>query len=90
MRKLVVWMLVGGIVVILFGVGALRVQAVQDGIAQRVDVFAANRFWVLDTGTGSWNALAMLGLDASRLGAILLMHFHSDHIGDLGEFNLQT
>ena len=129
MRKLVVWMLVGGIVVILLGLGALRVTAVQDGIAQRVverrlseqqqalfepdalralicgsasplphpsrakacvAVFAANRFWVVDTGTGSWNTLAMLGLDASRVGAILLTHFHSDHIGDLGEFNLQT
>ena len=129
MRKHVVWILVGGIGIILLGLGALRLTAVQDGIAKRVverrlseqhealfepdalralicgssspfphpsrakacvAVFAANRFWVVDTGPGSWNTLAMLGLDASRVGAILLTHFHSDHIGDLGEFNLQT
>jgi hypothetical protein len=36
MRKLVVWILVGGIGTLLFGLGALRLTAVQDGIAQRV------------------------------------------------------
>lgn len=55
-----------------------------------VVVFAAKRFWVVDTGPGSWNTLGVLGLDAAPVGAVLLTHFHSDHIGDLGEFNLQT
>ena len=53
-------------------------------------VFAANRFWVVDTGPGSWNTLGLLGLDPAPIGAVLLTHFHSDHIGDLGEFNLNT
>src|SRR6185369_2133295 len=53
-------------------------------------VFAAGRFWVVDTGPGSWNRLALERVDGKRIGAILLTHFHSDHIGDLGEFNLQT
>src|SRR5678815_5662535 len=29
-------------------------------------------------------------VDGKRIGAILYTHFHSDHIGELGEFNLQT
>ena len=55
-----------------------------------VAVFAAGRFWVVDTGPGSWNHLALWHVDGKRIGAVLLTHFHSDHIGDLGEFNLQT
>jgi ribonuclease Z len=55
-----------------------------------VAVFANGRFWIVDTGPGSWNRLALLRVDGSRIGGILLTHFHSDHIGDLGEFNLNT
>ena len=53
-------------------------------------VFAAGRFWVVDTGPGSWNRIALWRVDGRRIGGILFTHFHSDHIGDLGEFNLQT
>lgn len=55
-----------------------------------VAVFAAGRFWVVDTGLGSWNRLAQWQVDGRNIGGILLTHFHSDHIGELGEFNLQT
>jgi ribonuclease Z len=55
-----------------------------------VAVFAANRFWVVDTGPRSWNTIALLGIDASRIGGVFLTHFHSDHIGALGEHNMQT
>lgn len=55
-----------------------------------VAVFAAGRFWIVDTGSGSWNRLALLRVDGARIGAVLLTHFHSDHIGDLGEFNMNT
>jgi ribonuclease Z len=30
------------------------------------------------------------GVPLSSIGGVLLTHFHSDHIGDLGELNLQT
>jgi ribonuclease Z len=55
-----------------------------------VAVFAAGRMWIVDTGPGSWNRLALMRVDGKRIGAVLFTHFHSDHIGDLGEFNLQT
>src|SRR6266404_2289798 len=55
-----------------------------------VAVFAAGRFWIVDTGPGSWNHLALWHVDGKRIGAILYTHFHSDHIAELGEFNLQT
>jgi ribonuclease Z len=53
-------------------------------------VFAAGRLWVVDTGPGSWNRLALWRVPGDRIGAVLLTHFHSDHIGELGEFDLQT
>ena len=53
-------------------------------------VFAAGRFWIVDTGPESWNQLALWHVDGKRIGAVLLTHYHSDHIGELGEFNLQT
>jgi ribonuclease Z len=55
-----------------------------------VAVFAGDRFWVVDTGPGSWNRMGLWQIDGRRIGGILLTHFHSDHIGDLGEWNLQT
>ena len=55
-----------------------------------VAVFAGGHFWVVDTGPGSWNRLGLLRIDGSRLAGVLLTHFHSDHIGDLGELNMNT
>jgi ribonuclease Z len=51
-------------------------------------VFAGERFFLVDSGTGSWETLAVGGMPGERLAGIFLTHFHSDHIGDLGEANL--
>jgi len=53
-------------------------------------VFAGGRFWLVDIGRGAWNRLALLRVDGSRIGGLLLTHFHSDHIGGLGELDLNT
>ena len=52
-------------------------------------VFAAGKLWVVDVGPGSWNRMGGWRVPAN-LGAVLLTHFHSDHIGELGEWNLQS
>ncbi len=55
-----------------------------------VVVFAAGKFWVVDSGPESVENLVLWGIPLSRVGGVLLTHFHSDHIGDLGELQLQT
>ncbi len=53
-------------------------------------VIAGGKFYAVDTGPGSWNRLALLRIPGDRIGGVMFTHFHSDHIGDLGEFNMQT
>jgi ribonuclease Z len=53
-------------------------------------VFAGGRLWIVDTGPGSWRTLALRRIRGESIGAIFYTHLHSDHIGELGEFNLQT
>ena len=55
-----------------------------------VAVFAGGKFYVVDTGPESTENLVLWGIPLSSVGGVLLTHFHSDHIGDLGELNLQT
>ena len=50
-----------------------------------VAVFAAGMYYLVDTGPGSGRNLALWQLRGRRLGGVFLTHFHSDHIGDLGE-----
>ncbi len=53
-------------------------------------VIAGGRLYAIDVGPGSWNNLALWRVPGERIGGVFLTHFHSDHIGDLGEWNLQT
>jgi ribonuclease Z len=55
-----------------------------------VVVFAGGKFWVVDTGPESTETLMLWGLPMGRIQGVLLTHFHSDHIGDLGELQLQS
>ncbi len=55
-----------------------------------VAVFAGGKFYVVDTGPESTENLVLWGIPLSRIGGVFLTHFHSDHIGDLGELQLQT
>ena len=52
-------------------------------------VIAAGRVYVVDAGERSSETLNRMQIDASRIEAILLTHFHSDHIGGLGTVALQ-
>jgi ribonuclease Z len=53
-------------------------------------VFAGGHMWIVDTGPGSWRTLALRRIRGEAIGAVFYTHLHSDHIGELGEFNLQT
>jgi len=55
-----------------------------------VAVFAGGRFYVVDSGPESVENLSLWGIPMSAIGGVLITHFHSDHIGDLGELQLQT
>lgn len=51
-------------------------------------IFAGGRFFLVDSGTGSWENVQRAGIPGDRLDGIFLTHFHSDHIGDIGEADL--
>ncbi len=53
-------------------------------------VIAGNRAFIVDTGPGSANNLSRWRFPMSRVAGVLFTHFHSDHIGDLGEFRMLT
>jgi ribonuclease Z len=53
-------------------------------------VFAGGKFYIVDSGPESTENLVLWGIPLSKIGGVLLTHFHSDHIGDLGELSLQT
>jgi ribonuclease Z len=53
-------------------------------------VIAGGELVLVDTGPGSWETVDLARLPTSALSAVLLTHFHSDHIGDLGETITQS
>jgi ribonuclease Z len=48
-------------------------------------VVAGGQLILIDTGPGSWRKAMVSAIPGQALSAVLLTHFHSDHIGDLGE-----
>jgi ribonuclease Z len=54
-----------------------------------VVVIAGEKVYVVDAGESSSETINRMGIDAGLIDAVLLTHFHSDHIGGLGSVNLQ-
>jgi ribonuclease Z len=54
-----------------------------------IAVMAGNHFFIVDAGEGSAKNITLMKLPIGKIDAILLTHFHSDHIADLGEMELQ-
>jgi ribonuclease Z len=54
-----------------------------------IAVLAGDHLYIVDAGQGSARNIALMGFQPGKIEAILLTHFHSDHIADLGEIMLQ-
>jgi ribonuclease Z len=53
-------------------------------------ILAGGEFILVDAGPASWRNLDLNNLPVGKLSAILVTHFHSDHIGELGEAITQS
>ena len=78
----------GNLHVFLLGSGGpmANEKRVAFGIAIVVD----GDFFLIDVGPGTYRNAEILGLPVSNLSKIFITHFHSDHIGDLGEANIMS
>lgn len=55
-----------------------------------VAVETPEHLYIVDAGSGSATVAQLAGIPLVKLRAILLTHFHSDHISDIGDFNLNS
>jgi len=74
--------------IILFGSGGPLNNTKR--VASSIGVIAAGEFILVDVGPGSYRNVDVMRMPVSYLSAIFLTHFHSDHIGDLGEANMSS
>lgn len=51
-------------------------------------VIAGDQTFIVDIGEGGARNISLMGVDASRASALLLTHFHSDHVDGLGPLML--
>lgn len=55
-----------------------------------IAILTPGHFYVIDSGAGSTANLSAAGFPYQRLQAVLLTHFHSDHIAEIYELNLAS
>jgi ribonuclease Z len=78
----------GSLHVVLCGTGSPLADPERAGPCTAV--LAGGHFFLVDAGPGSQRQVAIERLPRPRLDGILLTHFHSDHIGEVGEAVLQS
>jgi ribonuclease Z len=77
-----------GLHVVLCGTGSPLPDANRAGPCTAV--LAGGMMFVVDSGPGSTENLTIDRMPWAQLRGVLLTHFHSDHIGELGELNMQS
>ena len=55
-----------------------------------IAVIAGGKVYFVDTGPQSYGNVQLWRIPVQKIGGILYTHFHSDHIADLGEFNMNS
>ncbi len=53
-------------------------------------IAVGDSYYLVDTGLDTARDLMLWRIPLQRIAGVFLTHFHSDHIGDLGEVRLQT
>jgi ribonuclease Z len=53
-------------------------------------ILAGGSLYLVDSGPESTENLMLWRIPVAKAKAVFITHLHSDHIGDLGEFNLQS
>jgi ribonuclease Z len=82
------WLSDGALHVILCGTGSPLPDLARAGPCTAV--IAGERLFLVDAGLGSQEKLQLWRVPRANLAGILLTHFHSDHIGELGEVVMQS
>lgn len=82
------WLEDGALHLVLCGTGSPLPDAARAGPCAAV--LAGGHFFLIDAGPGSWENVQLWRLPRAGLSGLLLTHFHSDHIGELGEVVLQS
>ncbi|MFX0082600.1 MAG: MBL fold metallo-hydrolase [Candidatus Hodarchaeota archaeon] len=59
-------------------------------VTSSIAIIANEEFILFDVGPGTYRNADIMRLPVTQLSAIFLTHFHSDHIGDLGEANMMS
>lgn len=76
-----------GLHVVLIGTGAPFADPRRGGPS--TGVIAGKNLYLVDAGPSSERKLELMKIRPEDVRAVLLTHFHSDHIGDLGELMLK-
>jgi len=76
----------GNLHIFLLGTGGPMNNEVR--VSSSIAIIANGEFILIDVGSGSYRNADVMRLPVASLSAIFLTHFHSDHIGDLGEANM--
>jgi len=77
-----------GLTVVLCGTGGPLPDP--DRASACTAIVAGGRVHLVDVGPGSWKTLDLARVPTAAVGTVFLTHFHSDHIGDLGEASTQS
>jgi len=74
--------------IFLLGTGGPLANETRD--SSGVAIIAGGEFIIVDVGPGIVRNMSLLNLPNSKLSALCLTHYHSDHISDMGELSFNS